>query len=222
MSLSLAEDLRSSARTNARCPSAVHCRQWLTESPRGRSLDHGRAETQVVDIPHVAEDLVDVAEVGRRASSRVPSTLSAVVNETRTGAIGARRRAHDQDGGEVVADVMGMGRCRGRLGRMAPKPSVDQSWTARRTLGRGHLLPDRRVHRLDQGRLRDARVDADRHSFWAKEAGLIPPPWPPGPARCWIRSCRSLRRDGISVLEGRRAASEGGPCGPLTIINDRL
>ena len=70
-------------------------------------MDQGRAQAQVVDISHVAADLVNVADVGSRvAPSRVLSTPSAVVKETRAGAIGAAVvAAHHQDRGEVVADV---------------------------------------------------------------------------------------------------------------------
>ena len=147
-------------------------------------MDHGRAEAQVVDILHIAADLVDVAEVGRRGV--VAGAEHAVGRGQRDqdwGDRGAVVAAHDQDGGQVVADVMGMGQ-RGAvgLGGMAAeaqrRPIVDGQEDAGPL---GDLLPDRRVHRLDQGRLLDARVDAEPPQLLGEGGRFEPGHGGPGP-----------------------------------------
>ena len=63
-----------------------------------------------------------------------------------------------------------------------PKLSVDQSWMARRTLGLSATscrivacIGSIKADSWTRGSMQN------RHSFWAKEAGLIPPTVAPGP-----------------------------------------
>ena len=119
------------------------------------------------------------------ASSRVLSTPSAVVNETDDrGDRGAVVAADHQDGGQVVADVVGVGQGGAvGLGGMAAeaRASTSRGWPGGRRAGRpprcrtasciGSIKADSSTRGSEQ----------NRHNFWAKEAGFMPATVAPGP-----------------------------------------
>ncbi len=120
--------------------------------PKSRSLD----------ILHVSADLIDVADVGSRvAAAGAEHAVGRGQRDQGRGDQGTVVATHHQDGGEVIADVIGMGQrgtvgLGGMVGKAERRPVVDGQQDAGVV---GHLLADRLMHRLDQGRLHDERVD---------------------------------------------------------------
>ena len=112
--------------------------------------------------------------------------------------------ADRQDGGEVVADVLGMGQGfavgLGLMGAEAERrPVVNGEQNPR---PRGHFLPHHRVHRFDQGRLLDARVDAKPPQLLGEGSRLEPGDRGPGPRRSTRPGFpEAFDEDGVSVLE---------------------
>src|SRR5207248_3018448 len=112
--------------------------------------------------------------------------------------------AHDQDGGEIVADVgrvgqrdaIGLGGVAAETQRRPVVNGEDDAWSARQ------FLPHGLVHRFDQGRLLDARVDAEPPQFLGEGRRLEPRHRGSRPRR-GVRSSfpEALDEYSVSVLE---------------------
>ena len=169
-------------------------------------MHHGRAEAQVADIPHVAADLVDVAGVGRRGVvAGAEHAVGGGQRDQRRGDRGAVVAADDQDGGEVVADVMGMGQ-RGAvgLGGMAAeaqrRPIVDGQEDAGRSATSWRIASCIGSIKADSSTRGSVQ---NRQSFWEKEAGFMPADRGPRARRGGGAGlAEPLDEDGISVPEG--------------------
>jgi hypothetical protein len=148
-------------------------------------VDHGRGEVQVADILHGVQNLIDMTTIFRR--NVVARAEHAVVGGQGDQHRGDRRAvvaADRQNGGEVVANVLGMGEDfavgLGGMGAEAERrPVVNGEQDLR---PRGHFLPHHRVHRFDQGRLLDARVDAKPPQLLGEGSRLEPGNRGPGAA----------------------------------------
>ena len=158
-----------------------------------------------MDILHVAADLVDVADVGSRvAVAGAEHAVGRGQRDQGRGDRGAVVAAHHQDGGQVVADVIGMGQrgtvgLGGMVGEAERRPVVDGQQDAGVV---GHLLADHTVHRLNQGRLHDEWVDAESPQLLGKGGRLEPSHRGPRARRgAGAGLPEPLDEYGVSVLE---------------------